>query len=132
MGSDGKPIALPPVTTLTIPDSEAKAYEQRLRTAGDFKRGDGSAGDLSGEINAEFSDPPGGLARVNGAKRTSMIVDPADGRIPYIATEEERKKFRVPTFSREPAKRKPTLLRSSCNWPDHTRSRRRQRLQMAD
>jgi hypothetical protein len=96
MGTDGKQIALPPVTTLTIPDSEAKAYEQRLRTADDFKRGDGSAADLSGEINSEFSDPPDGLARVNGAKRTSMIADPADGRIPYIATEEERKKSRAP------------------------------------
>lgn len=96
MGMDGKPIKLPPVTTLTIPDSEAKAYEQRLRTADDFKRGDGSGADLSGEVNAEFSDPPAGLARVNGSKRTSMIVDPADGRIPYIATEEERKKSRAP------------------------------------
>jgi len=96
IGTDGKLIQLPPVTALIIPDSEAKAYEQRLRTADDFKRGDGSGADLSGEINAEFSDPPEGLARVNGAKRTSMIVDPADGRIPYIATEEERKKSRRP------------------------------------
>jgi len=96
LGTDGKPIQLPPVTTLTIVDSEAKAYEQHLRTADDFKRGDGSAGDLSGEINAEFSEPPEGLARVNGAKRTSLIVDPDDGRIPYIATEEERKKSRAP------------------------------------
>jgi hypothetical protein len=96
IGTDGKLISLPPVKTLTIADSEAKAYEQRLRTADDFKRGDGSAGDLSGEINAEFSEPPGGLARVNGAKRTSLIVDPADGRIPYIATEEERKRSRAP------------------------------------
>jgi len=95
-GTDGKPIRLPPVTTLTIPDSEAKAYEQRLRTADDFKRGDGSGGDLSGEINAEFSEPAEGLARVNGAKRTSLIADPADGKIPYIATEEERKKSRSP------------------------------------
>jgi len=93
-GLDGKRIPLPPVTTLTIADSDARAYEQRLRTADDFKRGDGSGGDLSGEINAEFSEPPEGLARVNGAKRTSLIVEPADGRIPYIASEEERKKSR--------------------------------------
>jgi hypothetical protein len=94
--SDGKPIPLPPVTTLTLTDGEATAYEQRLRTADDFKRGDGSGADLSGEINAEFTEAAGGLARVNGAKRTSMIIDPADGRIPYIATEEERKKLRAP------------------------------------
>jgi hypothetical protein len=93
---DGKPIILPPVTTLTIADSEAKPYEQRIRTSVDFKRGDGSAVDLSGEVNAEFGEFAGELARVNGAKRTSLIVDPADGRIPYIATEEERKKSRAP------------------------------------
>ena len=33
---------------------------------------------------------------MNGSKRTSLIVEPADGRIPYIATEEERKKSRRP------------------------------------
>ena len=33
---------------------------------------------------------------MNGSKRTSLIVDPADGKIPYIATEEERKKSRAP------------------------------------
>jgi hypothetical protein len=36
------------------------------------------------------------LVRVNGSKRTSLIVDPADGRIPYIASEEERKKSHAP------------------------------------
>jgi hypothetical protein len=96
MGNAGKPVQLPPVTTLTIADREATAYEQRIRSADDFKRGDGSGADLSGEINAEFLEPPEGLARVNGTKRTSLIVDPADGRIPYIATEEERKKSRPP------------------------------------
>jgi hypothetical protein len=33
---------------------------------------------------------------VNGSKRTSLIVDPADGRIPYIATEKERNSSRAP------------------------------------
>ena len=115
MGTDGKPITLPPVTTLTIADSEAKAYEQRLRTANDFKRGDGSAGDLSGEYGAEFSDPPPGLARVNGAKRTSMIVDPADGRIPYIATEEQRKKSHPPERF-DSAKDRPDSERCLHGW----------------
>jgi hypothetical protein len=94
-GADGKPIPLP-VTTLTIADNEAKAYEQRLRTRFDFKRGDGSEGDLSGERDLPFTVLADGLARVHGLKRTSLIVEPADGRIPYIATEEERKKSRPP------------------------------------
>jgi len=89
-------ISLPPVTTLTIADSEVAAYEQRLRTIVDFKRGDGSERDLSGDLNPEFLQFAAGLARVNGSKRTSLIVDPADGRIPYILTGEERKKSRAP------------------------------------
>jgi hypothetical protein len=89
-------IPLPPVTTLTIADSEATAYEQRLRTIVDFKPGDRSEGDLSGELNPAFLEYAAGLARVNGSKRTSLIVDPADGRIPYIATEKERNSSRAP------------------------------------
>jgi hypothetical protein len=93
---DGKRIPLPPVTTLTVADSEATAFEQRVRTVADFKRGDGSEGDLSGEWNHEFIEFAGGLARVSGSKRTSLIADPDDGRIPYIATEEQREKSRAP------------------------------------
>jgi len=93
---DGKRILLPPVTTLTIADSDATAYEQRVRTVADFKRGDRSEGDLSGEWNSSFIQFADGLARVNGSKRTSLIVDPADGRIPYLATGEQREKFRTP------------------------------------
>jgi hypothetical protein len=96
LGMDNKPIKLPPVTTLTIPDNEAKEYERILRTADDFKPGDGSIGDTSGEFSAEWNEPAKGLARVDGGKRTSMIVEPADGRIPYIKSEEERKKSRPP------------------------------------
>src|SRR5579872_1980843 len=93
---DGKRISLPPVSTLTVADSEARAYEQRVRTVANFKRGDGGEGDLSGEWNAEFIEFAQALARVNGWKRTSLIVDPDDGRIPYIATQEQREKSRAP------------------------------------
>jgi hypothetical protein len=93
---DGKRISLPPVTTLTVADSEATAYEQRVRTVADFKRGDGSEGDVSGEWNPAFIEFAGGLARVDGTKRTSLIIDPNDGRIPYIANDEQREKSRAP------------------------------------
>jgi len=93
---DGKRISLPTVTTLTVADSEATAFEQRVRTAADFKRGDGSEGDVSGEWNPAFIEFAGGLARVNGSKRTSLIIDPHNGKIPYIASEEQREKSRAP------------------------------------
>ena len=51
---------------------------------------------LAGKLMLSLLELAEGLARVNGTKRTSLIVDPADGRIPYIATEEERKKSRPP------------------------------------
>ena len=91
---DGKRISLPPVTTLTVADSEAPALERRVRSVADFKRGDGSEGDVSGEWNHEFIEFAAGLARVNGSKRTSLIVDPDDGRIPYI--EDQREKAHAP------------------------------------
>src|SRR5271157_5669731 len=50
---DGKRILLPPVSTLTVADSEATALERRVRSVADFKRGDGSEGDVSGEWNHE-------------------------------------------------------------------------------
>jgi hypothetical protein len=93
---DGKRISLPPITTLTVADREATTYEQRIRTVADFKRGDGSEGDVSGEWNAEFIEFAAGLARVNGSKRTSLIVDPENGKVPYIATDEQRAKLRSP------------------------------------
>jgi hypothetical protein len=93
---DGKKISLPLVTTLTVSDSAATAYEQRIRTVADFKRGDRSEGDVSGEWNHEFIEFAEGLARVNGSKRTSLIVDPGNGRIPYIASEEQRASSREP------------------------------------
>jgi len=48
-GVNDKRISLPSITTLTISDSEALAYEQRLRTGSDFKPGDRGEADLSGE-----------------------------------------------------------------------------------
>src|SRR5262249_54574869 len=70
--------------------------EQRVLKAADFKPGDGSEGDLSGEWNPAFIQFATGLARVNGSKRTSLIVEPDDGRIPYLVSEEQREKSRAP------------------------------------
>jgi hypothetical protein len=93
---DGRPIPLPPVAALTISDAAAQSYEDRIRTVADFKPGDKSEGDLSGEWNSAFIQFAGGLARIHGSKRTSLIVDPEDGKVPYVASTEQRERSRAP------------------------------------
>jgi hypothetical protein len=72
----------------TLSDAEAKAWEQKdIQTGsidGDLNnrvlRNAGSAG--TGAYNDLFIDRGSQLARVDGRKRTSLIIDPPDGRIP--------------------------------------------------
>jgi hypothetical protein len=72
----------------TVTDAEAKAYEEKdnatssLDTSVDssFNRATGGPG--VGAYNNLFTDRGSELARVDGLKRTSLIVDPQDGRIP--------------------------------------------------
>jgi len=89
----GKLIELPPVTRLTITDSEAKPYEKALMKRFSFARGDRSEADLSGELNPEFTEIVPELLRIGGKKRTSLIVDPADGKVPYKLSEKEREEL---------------------------------------
>lgn len=42
-------------------------------------------GDDVGQAEADWFEPAPPLARINGEVRTSVIVDPADGRLPYSA-----------------------------------------------
>jgi len=89
----GKKINLPPVSGLTVSDIEAKPYEKALLARYSFKSGDSSEADLSGEINPEFTEVVPELLRIGGKKRTSLIVDPPDGRIPYKLSEKEREEL---------------------------------------
>jgi hypothetical protein len=74
-----------------VTDAEAKAYEKSdlqsntLDSDVDsgFNRATGGPG--VGAYNNLFVDRGSELARVDGVKRTSLIVDPADGRIPARA-----------------------------------------------
>ncbi len=87
----------------TLTDAEAKSYEQRdIQTGsidGDVNnrvlRNAGSAG--TGAYNDLFIDRGSQLARVDGKKRTSLIIDPADGRIPPIT---EAARQRIPGLMR--------------------------------
>ncbi len=76
--------------SLTLTDDEAKALEKRRAAARaqadkptDPNSGAPAAGNDPGGYNAGWTDPGVSLGRINGQVRTSWIVDPADGRLPY-------------------------------------------------
>lgn len=87
------------LTTLTRPDnyeelvlSEDRARylekhglfgEEMMRDVDDLPEGDFQAGDDVGGYNAAWMDPGTRILRVNGEARSSIIVDPDDGQIPY-------------------------------------------------
>jgi hypothetical protein len=69
----------------TITDTEAAEYERQLIASNDRdRRWDDRAIDVSAGYNEFWFDRGAHLARVNGQARTSLIVDPADGRIPPL------------------------------------------------
>jgi len=79
---------------LTVSDAEAAAFEkgqtQDLKdedgqSDGPLLRASGSAG--VGGYNALFIDRGSEFARVDGLKRTSLIIDPPDGKIPQVTPE---------------------------------------------
>ncbi|MGD1090421.1 MAG: hypothetical protein ABSB35_00360 [Bryobacteraceae bacterium] len=85
-----RPAALAGKATLT--DAEAWAYEQKDHETNDTDKADspliGATGSPEvGWVNKQFVDRGSELARVDGLKRTSLIVDPPDGKIPPISEE---------------------------------------------
>ena len=75
------------VTGLTLSDADAFALEKKLN-----QRIIHPADDPFGQGESEWY-PDGRLARIGGHARTSWIVSPADGRVPYRP--EARKQFDV-------------------------------------
>ncbi|HEX4594313.1 MAG TPA: hypothetical protein VH157_08560, partial [Bryobacteraceae bacterium] len=80
--------------TATLSDAEARAYEKKDLETNDIDKPDapllaraGSA--ETGGYNNLFIDRGSELARVDGVKRTSLIIDPPDGKVPPI-TEQAR------------------------------------------
>ena len=91
----------------TVSDAEARAYEKKdLATntldsdvASNFNRATGGPG--VGAYNNLFVDRGSELARVDGVKRTSLIVDPPDGKIPPLTEDARRRNAgRMTVFSR--------------------------------
>ena len=76
--------------TLTLTDAEAAALEKRRAAAranqdkpSDPKAGAPPVANDPGGYNASWTDPGVSLGRINGQVRTSWIVNPADGQLPY-------------------------------------------------
>jgi hypothetical protein len=69
-------------TALVVTAEAARAYERPRQALAGFLPS--QAGDL-GQQESEFNDRGPGLARIRGQIRSSWIVDPPDGRIPWIA-----------------------------------------------
>src|ERR1700724_651345 len=73
----------------TVTDAEATGWEHKEHQAwqdldgtseGPLHKTKGSEG--TGAYNVLFYDMGSGLARVDGVKRTSMVIDPPDGKMP--------------------------------------------------
>jgi len=78
----------------TLTDAEAAAWEKS--TADEVKKYDGKADNPvadrfgsggTGGYNALFIDWGSELARVDGVKRTSLVIDPPDGKVPPLTPE---------------------------------------------
>jgi hypothetical protein len=90
----------------TVTDAEAKVWEQKEHQAwqdldgtseGPLHKTKGSEG--TGAYNVLFYDMGSGLARVDGVKRTSLVIDPRDGKVPPLA-EPARERNRAASTAR--------------------------------
>jgi hypothetical protein len=71
-----------------LTEQEAAAFEKRIAVQGSRDRRDGDPEtDVARAYNELFFDQGDKLARVGNSIRTSIIVDPADGRIPALTAE---------------------------------------------
>ena len=66
-----------------VSDEEALAYEKRDNR----HLNEDKAGAAVGGLDSEFTELQLQLGRVGGVKRTSLIVDPPDGRVPALTPE---------------------------------------------
>jgi hypothetical protein len=87
-------VSLGNIDSLTVSDDQARGIEKLIADQASFDRRDGGADlDVSRAFNSLFLDLGTQLARVDGAKRTSLIVDPANGRVPSLTAEAEQRRL---------------------------------------
>lgn len=65
--------------SLVLSPDDAAAWEAKLARTGGVNVGD----DPLGQASSEFPESGSGLLRVRGEVRSSLIVDPTDGKLPY-------------------------------------------------
>ena len=77
---------------LTVSDAEAAKYEKQNNDNlyGD-RRSNNAEQDRDHAYNALFFDRGTELARVDGVKRTSLIIDPPDGKVPPLTPEAQKR-----------------------------------------
>src|SRR5204862_5853618 len=75
--------------TLVVPEAEAAAYELKRRG-----RPPEAAEDAVGGAETDWWETDVGLARVRGGARSSWIVSPSDGRVPFTAEAEASNRAR--------------------------------------
>ena len=77
---------------LTASDEEAAKFEhQNNDTLYVDRRGATAEADRDHAYNSLFFDRGTELARVDGVKRTSLIIDPPDGRVPTLTPEAQKR-----------------------------------------
>ncbi len=73
----------PGLHALVLTPAEAEAYEAPRRRLHGMPAP--AADDLLGQTEAEFNERGDGLARVRGQIRSSLVIEPPDGTIPFTA-----------------------------------------------
>jgi hypothetical protein len=75
-----------------LTEAEAAAYEKRLLEQGNRDRRDGGAeADVGRAYNELFFERGDRLARIGNTIRTAMVVDPADGRVPALTADAQKR-----------------------------------------
>ena len=85
----------------TISEAEAVAYEKRtVEGRNRDQRASDPEVDVGRAYNELFFDQGSKLSRVDGTARTSMIIDPPDGKIPALTPEAQKRMDAVRTAAR--------------------------------
>ncbi len=75
-----------------LTEAEAAAYEKRLLEQGNRDRRDGGAeADVGRAYNELFFERGDRMARIGNTIRTAMVVDPADGRVPALTADAQKR-----------------------------------------